>query len=150
MITAYRPDAVVDPEFPGFAANVARFGEITGCDTADWDGYLEAHRQRRGFFKAHGATSSDHGHATARTENLPRAEAAALFRRALAGQASPEEADRFRGHMLTEMARMSLDDGLVLQIHPGLVPQPLRRGAARASGATRASTSRPAPTTCGR
>ena len=80
-ITAYRPDAVVDPEFPGFAANVARFGEITGCDTADWDGYLEAHRQRRGFFKAHGATSSDHGHPTARTENLPRAEAAALFRR---------------------------------------------------------------------
>jgi glucuronate isomerase len=119
VITAYRPDAVVDPEFPGFAANVARLGEIAGCDTATWDGYLEAHRRRRAFFKAHGATSSDHGHPTARTENLARPEAEALFRRALAGQASPEEADRFRGQMLTEMARMSLDDGLVLQIHPG-------------------------------
>ncbi len=119
VITAYRPDAVVDPEFPGFAANVARLAEITGRDTGDWDGYLAAHRDRRAFFKAHGATSSDHGHPTARTENLARTEAEALFRRALAGQASPEEADRFRGQMLTEMARMSLDDGLVLQIHPG-------------------------------
>ena len=51
VVTAYRPDAVVDPEFEGFAANLARFGEITGCDTATWDGYLEAHRQRRAFFK---------------------------------------------------------------------------------------------------
>ena len=119
VVTAYRPDAVVDPEFPGFAANVARLAEITGRDTGDWDGYLAAHRDRRAFFKAHGATSSDHGHPTARTENLARTEAEALFRRALAGQASPEEADRFRGQMLTEMARMSLDDGLVLQIHPG-------------------------------
>jgi glucuronate isomerase len=119
VVTAYRPDAVVDPEFPGFAANVARLGEITGCDTATWDGYLDAHRQRRAFFKAHGATSSDHGHATARTESLPGADAERLFRRVLAGQASPQEADAFRGQMLTEMARMSLDDGLVLQIHPG-------------------------------
>jgi glucuronate isomerase len=119
VVTAYRPDAVVDPEFDGFPANVARLGEITGCDTATWEGYLEAHRVRRAFFKRFGATSTDHGHATARTEDLPQAEAAALFARALAGRASPEEADAFRGQMLTEMARMSLDDGLVLQIHPG-------------------------------
>ncbi|PJN96805.1 glucuronate isomerase [Amaricoccus sp. HAR-UPW-R2A-40] len=119
VVTAYRPDAVVDPDFPGFALNVARLGELTGCDTATWEGYLEAHRQRREFFKDHGATSSDHGHPTARTENLPQAEAAALFARVLTGQATPEEADAFRGQMLTEMARMSLEDGLVLQIHPG-------------------------------
>lgn len=119
VVTAYRPDAVVDPDFPGFALNVARLGELTGCDTATWEGYLEAHRQRREFFKDHGATSSDHGHPTARTENLAPAEAAALFARTLTGQATPEEADAFRGQMLTEMARMSLEDGLVLQIHPG-------------------------------
>jgi glucuronate isomerase len=119
VVTAYRPDAVVDPEVSGFAANVARLGEITGRDPTDWDGYLAAHRDRRAFFKAHGATSSDHGHPTARTENLARPDAEALFHRVLAGQASPEEADRFRGQMLTEMARMSIDDGLVLQIHPG-------------------------------
>jgi glucuronate isomerase len=119
VLPAYRPDAVVDPEFPGFAANVARLGELTGCDTSTWEGYLEAHRKRRAFFKQWGATSSDHGHPTARTEDLPQAEAAALFARALAGNATPEEADAFRGQMLTEMARMSLDDRLVLQIHPG-------------------------------
>nr|MBA3325010.1 glucuronate isomerase [Paracoccaceae bacterium] len=119
VITAYRPDMVVDPEFPGFAANIERFGEITGCDTATWEGYLEAHRIRRGFFASFGATGTDHGHASARTEDLPQAEAAALYEKARAGQATAGEADAFRGHMLTEMARMSLEDGLVLQIHPG-------------------------------
>jgi glucuronate isomerase len=73
---------VVDPDFPGFAANVARLGEITGEDTATWTGYLAAHRARRAYFKAIGATSTDHGHATARTEDLPAGEAAALFARA--------------------------------------------------------------------
>jgi len=121
VVTAYRPDAVVDPDFAGFAENVARIGEMAGKDATTWDGYLDAHRNRRAFFKSFGATSSDHGHPTARTEDLPKAEAAALFDKALRGKCSPEEADRFRGHMLTEMARMSLDDGLVMQIHPGAV-----------------------------
>ncbi len=119
VVTAYRPDAVVDPEFAGFAENVAQLGELTGEDTATWEGYLAAHRKRRAYFKEFGATSSDHGHATARTEDLPQAEAAALFARALTGACTAEEADAFRGQMLTEMARMSLEDGLVLQIHPG-------------------------------
>lgn len=103
----------------GFADNVALMGQQTGFDTATWDGYLDAHRARRAFFIDHGATSSDHGHASARTEDLPRDQAAALFAKALRGTCTAEEADAFRGHMLTEMARMSLDDGLVLQIHPG-------------------------------
>ncbi|MGY3670842.1 glucuronate isomerase (plasmid) [Marinovum sp. KMM 9989] len=119
VVTAYRPDAVVDPEFDGFAENVARMGEMAGEDTATWAGYLAAHRNRRAFFKSFGATSSDHGHPTARTEDLPQATAAALFAKALQGTCTADEADAFRGHMLTEMARMSLDDGLVLQIHPG-------------------------------
>ncbi|WHZ33700.1 glucuronate isomerase [Sagittula sp. MA-2] len=119
VVTTYRPDAVVDPEFEGFAANVEAFGAVTGENTATWDGYLNAHRIRRLFFKTFGATASDHGHATARTENLPKAEASALFQKALKGDCTPEEADAFRGQMLTEMARMSLDDKLTLQIHPG-------------------------------
>ncbi len=82
-------------------------------------GYLAAHRKRRAFFIGRGATASDHGHPTARTADLPREAAEALFRKALAGTATHEEADLFRGQMLTEMARMSLDDGLVMQIHPG-------------------------------
>ncbi|HEV2555338.1 MAG TPA: glucuronate isomerase [Bosea sp. (in: a-proteobacteria)] len=119
VVTAYRPDSVVDPEFEGFANNLEQFGELTGEDAHSWSGYLAAHRQRRDYFRARGATSSDHGHATARTANLSKADAEALFAKVVAGKVSAEEADLFRGQMLTEMAKMSLDDGLVLQIHPG-------------------------------
>lgn len=119
VVTAYRPDAVVDPEFAGFADNVEQLGALTGEDVSIWEGYLQSHRIRRAYFKEFGATSSDHGHPTARTENLSPPEAAALFAKALKGSCTADEADAFRGHMLTEMARMSLEDGLVLQIHPG-------------------------------
>jgi glucuronate isomerase len=119
VVTAYRPDAVVDPDFEGFAANLERLGEMTGEDTGSWSGYLAAHRKRREYFKTFGATSSDHGHATAETANLGPAEARALFDRVRAGKADARERSVFRGQMLTEMAKMSVEDGLVLQIHPG-------------------------------
>ena len=120
VVTTYRPDAVVDPDFEGFAANLDALGILTGCDTGTWAGYLDAHRARRAFFiDAGGATASDHGHPTARTENLGPAEAAALFDRIRTGRADADARDAFRGQMLTEMAKMSLDDGLVLQIHAG-------------------------------
>ncbi|MEQ6202255.1 glucuronate isomerase [Sulfitobacter sp. HNIBRBA2951] len=122
VITTYRPDAVIDPEFEGFADNLAQFGKLTGEDTTTWQGYLAAHRTRRAYFKqVGGATASDHGHPSARTEDLPQPEAEALYGKARNGSCTPEEADRFRGHMLTEMARMSIDDGLVLQIHAGSI-----------------------------
>jgi glucuronate isomerase len=70
VVTAYRPDPVVDPEFEGFAENVARFGELAGEDSSTWSGYLAAHRKRREFFKSMGATSTDHGHPTAATADL--------------------------------------------------------------------------------
>lgn len=119
VVPTYRPDAVVDPEFPGFLDNLTLLGGLTGEDTTTWQGYLNAHRARRAFFKSMGATATDHGHATARTEDLAPGDAAVLFARVQSGQATPEEADAFRGQMLTEMARMSLEDGLVMQLHPG-------------------------------
>ena len=119
VITAYRPDPVVDPAFEGFRANLRTFSELTGEDCLSWQGYLAAHRQRRAFFARMGATSTDHGHPTAQTANLPAAEAEALFRKVSAGSFTPAEAELFRAQMLTEMAAMSLDDGLVMQIHPG-------------------------------
>jgi glucuronate isomerase len=119
VVTAYRPDPVVDPEFESFADNLQRFGEITGEDTGNWSGYLEAHRKRRAYFQGFGATSTDHGHPTARTADLGEGDAEALFRRIVDDAPSPEDAELFRAQMLTEMARMSLDDGLVMQIHPG-------------------------------
>jgi glucuronate isomerase len=119
VVTAYRPDPVVDPSFDGFAANVAQFGALTGENTATWRGYLAAHRKRREFFKSMGATSTDHGHPTALTCDLGTAECQRLLDRALSGAISADEAESFRGQMLTEMAQMSVDDGLVMQIHPG-------------------------------
>jgi glucuronate isomerase len=119
VVTTYRPDAVVDPEFSGFARNVEQFGAVAGTDATTWVGYLDAHRIRRAYFKDFGATATDHGHPSARTEDLSQREAAALFAKALKGECTADEADAFRGQMLTEMARMSLEDGLVLQIHPG-------------------------------
>ena len=119
VVTAYRPDPVVDPEFDGFVANVASLGKLAGEDTSTWRGYLAAHRNRRAFFKSMGATSTDHGHPTAQTSDLDTGECEKLFAKALKGSITAAEAEAFRGQMLTEMARMSLDDGLVMQIHPG-------------------------------
>ncbi|HSS71346.1 MAG TPA: glucuronate isomerase [Casimicrobiaceae bacterium] len=119
VVTAYRPDPVVDPEFEGFASNVAYLGEISGEDTTTWGGYLAAHRDRRAFFKTMGATSTDHGHPTAQTCDLDVGECEVLFAQALKGTLGAPEAEAFRGQMLTEMAKMSLEDGLVMQIHPG-------------------------------
>lgn len=119
VITAFRPDPVVDPEFEGFRENLAELARITGKDTATWDGYLAALADRRQYFKSFGATSTDHGHPTAATADLAPAEAAKLFDIVRRGGATAEEAELFRAQMLTEMARMSLEDGLVMQIHPG-------------------------------
>lgn len=119
VITTFRPDDVVDADRADFAANVAKLGELTGEDTRNWQGYLQALRIRRAYFRAHGATATDHGHPSAITADLPEAEAAALFQRCLAGTATPTETELFRGQMLTEMAGMSLQDGMTMQIHPG-------------------------------
>jgi glucuronate isomerase len=119
VVPAYRPDSVVDPDFQGFAQNLDKLGDITGLDTGHWSGYLDAHRQRRAYFKSFGATSTDHGHPTAETADLLPKEAGALFDKVRTGKADARDKALFRAQMLTEMARMSADDGLVMQIHPG-------------------------------
>ena len=119
VITAYRPDPVIDPEFEGFRDNLTTLSELTGEDCKTWSGYLAAHRQRRAFFASMGATSTDHGHPSAQTADLSVADAAALFDRVANGDWSLADAELFRAQMLTEMAAMSLDDGLVMQLHPG-------------------------------
>jgi glucuronate isomerase len=119
VITTYRPDAVVDPEHEEFADALRRFGEITGEDVQSWEGYLRAHRKRRADFRAAGATATDHGHPTPATADLTDPEKRALFARIVGGTWSGEDAELFRAQMLTEMAAMSVDDGMVMQIHPG-------------------------------
>jgi glucuronate isomerase len=119
VITTFRPDNVVDMEWDGWAERVARMGEIAGEDTSTYAGYLAALRSRRSAFVAAGARSSDHGHVTARTLDLSPAEAAALYDKGLRGTATPHDAEDFRAHMLTQFAGMSVEDGLVMQLHPG-------------------------------
>jgi len=121
IVPAFRPDSVVDPDFAGFADNIAKLGEQTGELTSAWAGYLKALRTARARFKTLGCTSSDHGHPTAQTADLPASEAATLFSKVLSGKHNAAESELFRAQMLTEMAQMSLEDGLVLQIHPGSV-----------------------------
>ncbi len=119
VITAFRPDPVVDPEFEGFAENLATLSQLSGEDCQQWQGYLAALRQRRGYFKEMGATSTDHGHPTANTADLSASDCETLFAKILSGNFSAADAELFRAQMLTEMAAMSLDDGLVMQLHPG-------------------------------
>ncbi|HTZ90574.1 MAG TPA: glucuronate isomerase [Alloacidobacterium sp.] len=119
ILPTFRPDSVVDPAFQGFRENISRLGEKTGEDTATWPGYLNALRKSRERFKSLGCTATDHGHPTANAANLSASEAGKLFATILSGSASREQQELFRAQMLTEMARMSIDDGLVMQLHPG-------------------------------
>lgn len=121
IVPTFRPDPVVDPDFAGFRAGIEALGKLTREDTATWRGYLRALEARRRFFKTLGATATDHGHPTAQTANLGGAKAARLFSSVLNGKAGVAEKELFRAQMLTEMARMSLEDGLVMQLHPGSV-----------------------------
>src|SRR5207253_2633715 len=98
VITTFRPDDVVDQDWPGWAGRVDQLGAITGIDTGTYDGYLEALTLRRAAFQAAGARSTDHGHPTARTLDLTRTEAAALYDLGRRGQATAADAEAFRAH----------------------------------------------------
>jgi glucuronate isomerase len=119
IITTFRPDDVVDPDRADFVANVLRLGELAHEDTSSWRGYLAALANRRAFFRTLGATATDHGHPTARTADLSPLKARELFERVLAAKQQPGDAEAFRAQMLTEMAQMSCDDGMVMQLHAG-------------------------------
>jgi glucuronate isomerase len=121
ILPTFRPDEVVDPRHPRFAANVARLGDVSGIDTSSYSGYVAALESRREAFRARGATATDHGVHVRSTERIGASEVDALFARLLAGAATPVEVEAFRGHMLDEMARMACDDGLVMQLHVGVV-----------------------------
>ncbi len=115
----FRPDAVVDIASPAWPAQIAALSQVSGVDVGDYASYIRALEQRRAFFKAMGALATDHAALTPYTARLSDGEAEAIFRRALAGEASEGDAARFTGHMLMEFARMSVEDGLVMQLHVG-------------------------------
>ena len=121
VVPTFRPDALVHLDRPGWRAAVAELTRVSGIDVQGYDAYLAALEQRRAVFRAVGARATDHGHLTADTTPLPVEDARRLFAAALSGDATPAQAEAFAGHMLYEMARMSSEDGLVMQIHPGVL-----------------------------
>ena len=121
VLPTFRPDPVIDTEFSGFHNNLDRLGELTGEDTSAWGGYLNALRKRREFFRAHGAVATDHGHLMALSADLSPREAEDLYARIYNGSFSQQDSVLFQGQMLTEMAGMSIEDGLTMQLHPGSI-----------------------------
>jgi len=115
----FRPDAVVNLDSPGWRESIDRLSEVSGVAITGYPAFIEALEQRRAFFKSLGATATDHAALTPYTAPLSEREAGAIFERALRGEASDDDARAFTGHMLIEMARMSTEDRLVMQLHPG-------------------------------
>lgn len=119
VIPAFRPDGVVNLDTDGWAKNIETLSIVSGVDITSYARFIEALERQRAFFKSMGATATDHAALTAYTEVLTEAQADAIFQRALRGEPREDDAQRFTGHMLTEMARMSSEDGLVMQLHIG-------------------------------
>jgi|SRR5579859_5055411 len=119
VIPTFRPDMVVNIAAERYGENIQLLSQVSGVDIVDYHSYIAALEQRRRFFKEMGATATDHAALSAYTERLSAREAESIFQRALKGEASAEDAQRFTAHMLIEMARMSVEDGLVMQLHIG-------------------------------
>ncbi len=119
VVPTFRPDAVTDPQREDFAPQMVLLGEQTGEDVGQWQGYLSALRNRRQLFRSLGATATDHGVASPQAADLHEATCQRLLSGALAGELTGQECRLFGAQMLTEMARMSAADGLVMQIHAG-------------------------------
>ncbi|NCO34497.1 MAG: glucuronate isomerase [Armatimonadetes bacterium CG2_30_59_28] len=115
----FRPDAVVNLNAAGWRESIDALSAISGIAVDSYCSLIAALENRRAFFKQMGATATDHGALTAYTEELGGEEADAMFAKALRSHATEEDATRFTGHLLIEMARMSIEDGLVMQLHVG-------------------------------
>jgi len=115
----FRPDGAVNIDRPDWRENLAALGEVCGFEITSCNRLVEALENRRAFFKSMGATATDHAALTPFTCELPTDEAEAIFQRALKGAATADDAARFTGFLLMENARMSIEDGLVMQFHPG-------------------------------
>lgn len=114
-----RPDAVVNLHTPGWRENIDKLSQVSGVDVHSYGSFIQALEQRRAFFKEMGATATDQSALAPHTERLPGSEAEAIFQRALIGEAGVDDAELFAAHMFMEMARMSVEDGLVMQMHVG-------------------------------
>ncbi len=115
----FRPDRAIDILGPAWRTEIGKLGNLVKQEISSFSRYIAALEERRRFFKSMGATATDHAVVVPYTGELRKGEAEAIFERALRGEASPDDAAAFTGHMLMELARMSVEDGLVMQLHPG-------------------------------
>lgn len=120
VIPTFRPDRYLETLKPGWADAVSLLAQASGIDCSTYTGYRDALQDRRAFFKANGAVTSDHSHLDSYFTRLSDAEASALYAQALVGTISAEGAVAFRRHMMWEMARMATEDGLVMTLHHGV------------------------------
>jgi glucuronate isomerase len=119
ILPTFRPDAVVNIDAPGWRKNIEALSQVSGIEVNGYQALMRALEDRRAYFKQLGATATDHAATTAYTGELSAQEAETIFQRAWRGEATADDARRFTGHMLMENARMSLEDGLVMQLHTG-------------------------------
>lgn len=119
VLPTFRPDACVNILAAGWKAEIARLGELEGREIGSFRAFIQAMEGRRSFFRQMGARATDHAAVSMYTGELAAGEAEAIFARALASEATEEDAALFTGHMFMELARMSVEDGLVMQVHPG-------------------------------
>lgn len=119
VVPTFRPDAVVNIDTEEWRENIDQLRAVSGVNVVDYRSFIRALEQRRAFFKQMGATATDHAALTAYSERLSASDAARIFQLALRGDATADDATRFTAHMLNEMARMSVEDGLVMQLHVG-------------------------------
>lgn len=119
VIPTFRPDAAIDLASAGWKTEMDALGDVTGVPILDYATLMRALTSRREAFRAMGATATDHGVEVPATGQLPYAEAERLFQRAREGHATLADARQFQAHMLMQMARLSADDGLVMQLHAG-------------------------------
>ncbi|PKL90243.1 MAG: glucuronate isomerase [Ignavibacteriae bacterium HGW-Ignavibacteriae-2] len=119
IIPCFRPDALTNLSDPNWKLHLKNLGSLTGSEITSYKGYLTAIEKRREYFKKHGAVSTDHGVLSPYTRKMHITEAEKLFQKALNGDITVDDTNLFTANMLMEMSRMSTEDGLVMQIHPG-------------------------------
>ncbi|HEU4995524.1 MAG TPA: glucuronate isomerase [Gemmatimonadaceae bacterium] len=119
VVPTFRPDAAFRIAAPEWRAELAALESIDGSSIRNLSEFLRALERRRAYFRSLGATATDHAVVEAYTERLADEEADRLFQIAREGEATAGDQRRFESHMLMEMARMSCEDGLVMQLHAG-------------------------------
>jgi len=119
VIPTFRPDAVFRIADPDWKSELDALAKAADSDIPDYRSFIEALENRRDYFRSLGGTATDHAVLEPYTERVSDVVAESLFAAALEGSATSEDQRAFEAHMLMESARMSVEDGMVMQLHPG-------------------------------